>query len=141
MREPNIVVHKSAEDNGMANMVAQLMRDNIATSSYKAFCFAALKANVAVVVKDAEVSATLVFNHGSCVIYDGVDGKPDIRIVADSEAILELSSLKIVAGLPFYLDTTGRGILSKILLGDVRVEGMLTSPISLTLLTIVLSVN
>jgi hypothetical protein len=136
-----IVVHPSAEDNGMANMVAQLMRDNLEASAYKNLCFHLLKATVGLEARDAGVEATLLFNRGSCVIYDGIAGKPDLRIVADSEAILELSSVRIVAGMPFYLDSTGMGVLSKLLLGDVKIEGAVTSPLALNLLTIVLSVN
>ena len=141
MLEPEIVVHSSAEDNGMATMVAELIRANVASSAYKKLCFMALKATVAVEVVDAEVSATLLFNRGSCVIYDGVDGKHDLKIAADSESIIELSSINLVAGMPFYLDSTGMSILSKLLLGSIRIEGALFSPLSLHLLTIVLSVN
>jgi hypothetical protein len=141
MSEPDIKVHESAEENGMAMMVAQLMRDNIASSSYKALCFKLLKATVAIEATDAEVTATLLFNRGSCIIYDGAEGKPDVRIKAESEAILELSAVKIVAGMPFYLDQTGLSVLSKILRRDIKVEGMLFHPLSVNLLTIVLSVN
>jgi len=96
---------------------------------------------VALEAADAEVSATLLFNRGSCIIYNGTDGKPDVRITADSEAILELSAVKIVAGMPFYLDETGLSVLSKILSRDIKIEGLLFHPLSLNLLTIVLSVN
>ena len=141
MFEPEIVVHKSAEDNGMANMMAELIRANVTTSRYKALCFRALKATVGVEVVDAEVSATLLFNRRSCVIYDGIDGKTDLKIVANSEAIIELSSINLVAGMPFYLDKTGMSILSKLLLGSIKIKGAAFSPLSLHLLTIVLSVN
>lgn len=141
MSDSRIVVHKSAEENGMATMLAELMRTNIATSCHKAACFKALKATVALEVPDAEVSATLVFNRGSCVIYDGIDGPTDLHIEADSEDLLNLSNINLVAGLPFYLDQQGRDILVKTLTGKVRIKGKVLHPIALTLLTIVLSVN
>jgi hypothetical protein len=141
MSEPDIVVHPSAEENGMAVMVAQLMRDNIASSPYKGLCFKMLKATVGIEATDAEVTATMVFNRGSCVIYDGIDGKPDVRIRADSEAILELSSVKIFAGMPFYLNSDGLKVLSKILCRDIKIDGFAFHPLTLNLLTIVLSVN
>lgn len=141
MFEPEIVVHSSARDNGMANMVAELIRANVATSPYKALCFRVLKATVAVEVVDAEVSATLVFNRGSCVLYDGIEGRTDLKISADSESIIELSSINLVAGMPFYFDQTGMSILSKLLLGSIRIKGAVFSPLSLHLLTVVLSVN
>ena len=141
MEDSPIVVHASAEENGMANMVAELMRTNIATSRYKALCFRLLRGVVGLHVPDAEVSATLVFNRGSCVIYDGIQGRPDVEIEADSESLLELSNMRIVAGLPFYFDSTGMAILGKTLGGEVKIDGLPFHPISLTLLTIVLSVN
>lgn len=141
MSEPNVIVHKSAEENGMANMVAELIRGNVQGSRYKALCFSFLKANVGILVTDAEVEATLVFNRGSCVIYDGIQGKTDLTIEADSDSILQLSNLKIVAGLPFYLDGTGVEVLSKTFSGAVKIRGMVCHPVALNLLTIVLSVN
>jgi hypothetical protein len=136
-----IVVHKSAEENGMATMLAELMRTNIATSCYKNACFHMLKTTVGLRVPDAEVSATLVFNRGTCVLYDGIDGSTELTIEADSEDLLNLSNINLVAGLPFYLDETGRDILLKSVSGKVKIEGKVFHPVALTLLTIVLSVN
>jgi hypothetical protein len=136
-----IVVHKSAEENGMATMLAELMRTNIATSCYKNACFHMLKATVGLRVPDAEVSATLVFSRGTCVLYDGIDGSTELTIEADSEDLLNLSNINLVAGLPYYLDETGRDILLKSVSGKVKIEGKVFHPVALTLLTIVLSVN
>jgi len=141
MSDDKIVVHPSAEENGMATMLAGLMQSNIESSSYKAFCFSLLKATVAVEAKDAEVEVTLVFNRGSCVVYDGIHGNIDLRIEADSETILQLSMVKIFAGLPFYLDETGFDVLAKTVKGELRMKGMVCHPLTLNLLTIVLSVN
>jgi hypothetical protein len=141
MSEPQVVVHSSAEENGMANMVAELIRTNIAASAYKASCFRLLDVTVALEVPDAEVSATLVFKGGSCVIYDGVDGKTDLTIVADSESLLQLSNLSLVAGLPFYLDSNGVDVIGRLIDKKVKISGMVCHPLDMTLLTIVLSVN
>ena len=141
MSKEKIVIHPSAEENGMATMLAELMRSNIESSSYKAFCFGLLKATVAIFAADAEVEVTLVFNRGSCVVYDGIHGNVDVRVEADSETILQLSMVKIVAGLPFYLDETGFDVIVKSLKGDLKMKGMVCHPLTLNLLTIVLSVN
>lgn len=141
MSDDKIVVHPSAAENGMATMLAELMRSNIEASSYKALCFKLLKATVAIEAADAEVQVTLVFNRGSCVIYDGIHGNVDVRVEADSETILQLSMVKIVAGLPFYLDETGFEVIGKTLRGELRMQGMVCHPLTLNLLTIVLSVN
>jgi hypothetical protein len=141
MAKEKIVVHSSAEENGMATMLAELMRTNIASSWYKSICFNLLSGSIGVRVPDAEVSATLVFSHGSCVVYEGIAGEPELTIEADSENLLALSNINLVAGLPFYLDENGRDILLKSLTGQVKIDGKVLHPLSLTLLTIVLSVN
>lgn len=141
MSEPRITVHPSAEDNGLATMVAELMRTNVSSSAYKRLCFSLLKATVVIEATDAEVGATLLFNRGACTVYDGAEVKADLRIIADSESILQLSAIPIVAGFPFYLNETGFSVLSKLLIGSVRIEGMLLSPVSLHFLTVILSVN
>ena len=47
---------------------------------------------ITITATDAEVSLTLFFNRGSCVIFDGIVGRPAMHIEAESEAILGLTS-------------------------------------------------
>jgi hypothetical protein len=62
-------------------------------------------------------------------------------IIADHDAILDLSLINIFMGLPNYFDKVGRSILKKLLLGNLKIEGLLKHPLQLTHLTKLFSVN
>jgi len=141
MSSATIVVHEDAQENAMANMVAELLQANLYASRYKRFIFSLMKGVVMLEAVDAEVRATLFFDKGRCEVYDGMHETPDLRIFTDSESILELSLIRVVGGLPFYFDAAGRGVGKKLVTGDVCIGGMLVHPLLLTQLTIVLSVN
>jgi hypothetical protein len=138
---PEITVDSGAQENGLANMVADLIRTNIDASLYKMIVFSLLEGKVGVTATDADVSLTLSFSGGKCVISDGIAGGTDASVAADSDSILELSNLTLLGGLPFFLDGTGLGILMKTLSGGIRIDGFATNPVTMTQLAIVLSVN
>lgn len=140
MAEQRVVVDAGAAGNGMANMVAELIRANVAGSRWKARCFGLLRGTVLLDVPDAEVKARLVFERGACTVYDGA-GAADLSVTADSESLLQLSNLTLFAGLPWYADEKGRAVVRTIVAGKVKVTGLPRHLLTLTLLTIVLSVN
>ncbi len=141
MSEPEITVDPGAEENGLGNMVAELLRANVGTSDYKKRVFLRMKGSVGLDATDAEVQVTLSFDRGRCVVYDGLREKTAVTVSADSDSIIELSNVKLVGGLPFYLDRAGRAVVGKALRGVIRIRGLLRHPITLTRLGIVLSVN
>ena len=141
MAEPQITVDGNAQENGLANMVAELLRANVESSPYKSAVFSRMKASVGLMATDAEVGVTLAFDRGSCVVHDGLLAGAAVSVTADSESIIELSNVRLVAGLPFYFDRAGRSVLRKVLGRTIRIRGLLRHPVTLTRLGIVLSVN
>ena len=141
MAEPDITVAPGAEENGLGNMVAELLRANVATSAYKGRVFSRMKGTVGLEASDADVKVTLAFDRGRCVVHDGLLGGTGARVSADSDSIIELSNVKLVGGLPYLFDATGRGVVRKALRGEVKIRGLLRHPVTLTRLAIVLSVN
>ena len=141
MAEPEITVDGSAEENGLGNMVAELLRANVESSAYKKKVFSRMKGSVGLVATDAEVKVTLVFDRGRCVVYDGVREGTGVSVSADSDSIIELSNLRLVGGLPWYFDKAGRAVASKAFRRAIRIRGLLRHPVTLTRLGIVLSVN
>ncbi len=103
--------------------------------------FQALKSNVVIVASDIEITITLAFQSGKLTIYNGIVGEADLKIVTDHDVILQLSLINICLGLPNYFDKTGRDILKKLLLGKLKIEGMIKHPLQLTHLTKIFSVN
>ena len=141
MASPSIVVDDSAENNGLAQMLGDLLRQNLEQKPNKIRYFNRLGLSVAISAPDAEVELTLFFNRGSCVIYDGVVGKPHLHIVTDSPNIMSLSATPVRAGLPDPFSQPGRDLIKKIFNGELKIRGMLRHPLALTCLTNVFSVQ
>jgi hypothetical protein len=105
-----IALAPDAENNGLAVMLGELVRQNLEAKPHKKADFAGLSGRVAIVAEDAEVALTLAFDKGSgrpgsgaLVIHDGIAGIPDVTIRGPSEAIIALSNIPLGAplGLPF----------------------------------------
>jgi hypothetical protein len=139
--EPEITVDKSAEENGLGNMVADLLRANVESSAYKRRVFSRMKGAVGLLATDAEVQVTLAFDRGRCVIHEGLLAGTTVTVSTDSDSIIELSNVRIVGGLPWLFDKAGRAVVGKALGGVIRIRGLLRHPVTLTRLGIVLSVN
>jgi hypothetical protein len=141
MKKPVIVLDDGAKDVGLAEMLFNLLSQNLVQKPQKLSSFGALKSNVVIVAKDIDITITLAFKRGKLNIYDGVVGDADLKIIADHDAILELSLINVCMGLPNYFDKTGRNVLKKVLLGDLKIKGLLRHPLQLTHLTKIFSVN
>jgi hypothetical protein len=141
MKKPVIILDDGAKDVGLAEMLFNLLRQNLEQKPQKLSDFQALHSDVVIVARDIDITITLAFKRGELKIYDGVVGNPDLKITADHDAILELSLISIRMGLPNYFDRIGRTILKKLLLGNLKIEGMLRHPLQLIHLTKIFSVN
>lgn len=141
MEEPVIVLDEGAKDVGLAEMLFNLLRQNLEQKPQRVSSFEALDSNVVMVARDIDITVTLAFKKGKLKIYDGVVRNHDLKIIADHDAILELSLINIRMGLPNYFDKTGRKIFKKVLLGNLKIEGMLRHPLQLIHLTKIFSVN
>lgn len=141
MKQPVITLDDRAKDVGLAEMLFNLLRQNLEQRPQKLSSFEALHSNVVIIARDIDITITLAFRRGELTIYNGIVGKADLTIIADPDAILDLSLINIFLGLPNYFDKVGRGILKKLLLGNLRIKGLLKHPLQLTHLTKVFSVN
>ena len=140
-----------AEEKGLALMLQGLLSENIAASENKRHDFNAMSSIFALVAPDAEVTVTLAFDRGSCTLYDGLHGDPDLMITANSDAIPAMSLLQIRHGLPWLFDDNGKAFVRSLLGRDVRISVLvkippsplrtLTAAVDLVRLTKVLSVN
>ncbi|NIO04915.1 MAG: hypothetical protein GTN74_09950 [Proteobacteria bacterium] len=136
-----IELAKGTESEGLPEMLATLLRQNLEQKPYKLKDFNALDIVVGLKVTDLEVAMTLVFRHGHLVIRDGLVMDPKLLITTDSEGIFDLNLIRIRFGLPWYLDAQGRKVLKSLLSGRLKIRGMLTHMGSLTRLTKIMSVK
>jgi len=141
MIKPVIILDDGAKDVGLAEMLFNLLRQNLEQNPQKMSSFERLNSNVVIVARDIDITITLAFRKGELTIYNGIVGKTDLMITADHDAILDLSLINIFMGLPNYFDKVGRSILKKLLLGNLKIEGLLKHPLQLTHLTKLFSVN
>jgi hypothetical protein len=135
-----ITIDKTAQNNGLAAMIRDLISQNIDHHAERSKDLDALNGNIAIVTKDIDVSLTLECKKGSIVIYDGVKPPCKLKIETDSDNILKLSTLKIKAGLPYYFDRTGREVLGMLFNGKLKIQGLFAHPLLLTHLTKLFSV-
>ncbi len=141
MGKPVIILDDGAKEVGLAEMLFNLLGQNLEQKPKKMSSFRALDSNVAIVARDIDIAVTLTFGGGKLKIYNDLIGKADLKIIADHDAILDLTLINIFWGLPNYFDRIGRTILKKVLIGDLKIEGLLRHPIQLIHLTKIFSVN
>ena len=68
---PTIELAPGAEDNGLAMMLADLVRQNLEAKPHKNGDFDALDGSVSIVADDADVALTLRFDSGKLTIHAG----------------------------------------------------------------------
>jgi hypothetical protein len=145
----NIRLAAGADDNGLAVMLTDLLRQNLESKPHKVRDMQAMTGRIAILAEDAEVAMTLRFDHGDLVVYDGVVGIPDVTVRASSDVILALSNVPLTPrfGLPFpaLRDREGRKVLREVIAamrtGTMKVDGgTLHAPLMLHL-TRIMSVN
>src|SRR5579883_1610654 len=103
MHPSSIELAPGAEENGLAMMLADLVRQNLDAKPHKKGDFDALRGSVSIVADDADVALTLRFERGGrLTIHDGIVGIPDVTIRGPSEAVLALSNMPLATplGLP-----------------------------------------
>jgi hypothetical protein len=144
-----ILLAPGAEENGLAMMLADLVRQNLEAKPHKQADFDAIEGSIAIVAEDAEVALTLRFSGGTLTIFDGIVGIPDVALRASSDIIIALSNVPLTAklGLPFprWRDKDGsavvKGIFGAMRDGSFRVYGSAFHMAMMMHLTRVMSVN
>lgn len=144
--EPQIELAPGADDNGLANMLAGLIQQNLEDKPHKRADFERLRATVAIIADDAGVSLTLRFDRGRLVVHDGIVGIPDVTIRATSDDIMNLSLVEllptpVLGALPDLRGKALRQVGQAFLKRRVRIYGALTNAATLFALTRVVSVN
>ena len=129
-----------AEPNGLAAMLGGLIQGNLDAHPERAALLSS-PATYAIVAPDVDVGVSIRLHGGSVTVRNGVIGRPDIVITADSDALLGLSSVPLRFGLPDAMTEEGREVTRKLLKGELKVKGLLLHPLKLARLNKLLSVN
>jgi len=74
---------------------------------------------------DAEVSVTILVAPSKVTVRNGPPpARPHLLVTADSETLIELSSVPLRFGLPDSTTKEGREVTKKLLTGKLKVKGM-----------------
>jgi hypothetical protein len=130
------------EASPFAQMLGGLIEANVERQSEKRADFDSLRARVGVFVTDIEEGVTLDFQGGRLVVHNGLQADRDLTIRADADTVMQLSNVKIgFARMPNYVNATGREVLSKMLRGQLRIDGLLGNLTALNQVTRLFSVQ
>src|SRR5436190_24364185 len=96
---------------------------------------------IGITAPDADVSVTITMAPGRVGMANGIQGKPDLFVQADSEILIELSSVPLRFGLPDNMTKGGREVTGRLFKGTIKVKGMSRNLGKLARLNKLLSVN
>lgn len=117
------VVLEADEDEGLPRMIAGLLESNIGTDPGRARLLDDARGAVQIDVPDAGVTVGLKFVPGTVTVTSGPVPGADVRITADGQTLLGLSSVPLRLGLPDPLTGEGRAVAGDMLAGRLRVRG------------------
>jgi hypothetical protein len=146
----DVTLAPGADENGLASMLAELVRQNLDAKPHKKSDFDAIGGRVSIVADDADVALTMCFERGGkLTIHDGIVGIPDITIRGPSDAIMALSNMPLATplGLPIpdprdkESVRSVRTVLGAMTQGKLHVYGMAFHLPLVMKLTRVMSVN
>jgi hypothetical protein len=132
------VEYLDAEPSGLASMIGGLIEGNLAAHPDRA---ALLRpALVGLVATDAGVAITLRLRPGVVTVAEGLVGRPQVVVEADSETLTELSSTPLWLGFPDARTDHGMAVTRKLVRGQLRVRGLARHPGMVSRLNRLLSV-
>ncbi len=110
-----------AKENGLANMLAQMIKENLEKNTWKEKYASSIDGDVFINAKDAEVKVSLSFRKDKVVIFDGEIFNPDVKIEANTSDLIELTKLKLspILHLPYPTKETAP-LLKKIAMGEIK---------------------
>jgi hypothetical protein len=134
------VIENRAGEVPFAGILTDLLTENLAQHPEKREVFRKMRGDVVIDLVDIETVVTLVFTGGALRIEAGASENPNLIIRTTSERVMDLNTLRIVGGLPWYFDEAGRKVVAHLLAGRLKIEGMFSHPVLLTRLTVLMSV-
>ena len=140
MEKPVIFLNEGARDVGLAEMMFNLIRQNLEQNPEKIKDFNSLDAKVLIEARNIQIIIGLEFKQGKLTVSKGFSIKPDLHILTDSTTVLDLCLVKIKLGLPYFFDVNGFRVFKKLLTRKLIIKGLLSHFFLLVKLTKVFSV-
>jgi hypothetical protein len=119
-----IVLDTGASDNGLANMLSTMLRQNIEDHPERVALTRGMEGRMAIFAEDAEVAITIDFDGDRVVFRDGIVGVPDLTIRGGFEQIGDLSRMEQVGAVPDPRGPVNRALFRAMREGHLRVHGL-----------------
>lgn len=119
-----IELSPGAADNGLAQMLATLLAQNLADRPERARALERLAGRLAIVAEDADVSVTIELRRGRVVLHDGIVGIPDVTIRGGFQEIGDLPRMERLGPLPDPRGSVNRALLRALRTGALRIFGL-----------------
>lgn len=116
------VVLDAPGGSGLAEMIADLVRANLAADPARERLIETRRGAAELVVRDAGVVVGLKLVPGALTVTDRPVPGADLRVVADADVLLALPSVPLVAGLPDPRAPAGRDLLGQLLRRRLRLR-------------------
>lgn len=125
-----VELEKGSEENGLAQMLYDLLRQNLERVPQKMAVAEKLLGSTFIRARDINVEITVNFlGKDGIKISSGKKGSPLLQVETDSITIVDLSRLRVKWGIPLFFDETGRLIVKKLLKGEIKISGMFLHPL------------
>lgn len=121
---PTVELHPDAADNGLANMLATLMRQNLEDHPERAAAFLKMRGVIAIFAEDAEVAVTIEADGERAVFRNGIVGIPDVTVRGGFEQIGDMSRMESIGGVPDPRGPVNRAMVRALFDGRLRVFGL-----------------
>ena len=120
-------VDEKAQANGLAMIVSDLIRQNIKNAPWKEGDAKSIRGDISIFAQDAGVKITLSFRGDKLVVMDGESPHSSISITADTPSLLDISRIKLIAKIPFFLDADGIKVIKNMI--GMKVKMKISSPL------------
>ncbi len=119
-----VEIDPSALDNGLANMLATMMQQNLVDHPARAAVLEGLNGRLAIFAEDAEVAVTWVFENGHATVHDGIVGIPDLTLRGGFEQIGDMSRMESLGPVPDPRGPVNQAMWKAVREGKLRVHGL-----------------
>ena len=131
--EASVALSPAAADNGFAQMLATMIRQNVDERPEKKASLLRMSGRVAIVLEDLDNAVTLIFERGRLLIDHGVVGIPDLTVRAPWEWVTKMSLVELEPrfGLPDARQPVAKEVAQAQKDGVIKVHGL---PLALPLM-------
>ncbi len=117
-----LVLDEKAQENGLATMLHQMIKENIEKNKWKEKDAKSVKSDVLIYARDADVKVSISFRGNRAIVFDGELFSPDIRIEANTADLIEMSKIKLIGPLHIpIVDKETLHIIKKIIRREVKI--------------------